>query len=141
MFQKSLWMQDQDLIEEAVAKELSDLTPFLQGLDEQDTVARESLRRRRITTLFIMCYRQNPEITLFGNLLDALVGFEEAMILWRTRHARMVERMIGRRLGTGGSSGVAYLDMTASYRIFLDLWQTRSHFVRATSLPKMKFKQ
>ena len=43
------------------------------------------------------------------------------MILWRTSHARMVERMIGRRIGTGGSSGYDYLDMTTKYKFFVDL--------------------
>jgi len=145
-FQKSLWLNDSERIEAAVEKELSDLRPFFEGEEmtsnqnEEGLKSQETIRRRRIATLFIMCYRQNPEITLYDNLLDSLVGFEEAMILWRSRHARMVERMIGRRLGTGGSSGVAYLDMTTSYRVFLDLWQTRSHFIRATALPKMSLK-
>ncbi len=140
IFQKSLWVQDANLVQKSAEKELSDLVPFLNGEDELDLELREKVRKRRIATLFIMCYRQNPEITLYGNILDALVGFEEAMILWRNRHARMVERMIGRRLGTGGSTGVAYLDSTTQYRVFLDLWQTRSHFIRNTALPKFSFK-
>ena len=51
---------------------------------------------------------------------------EEQLVLWRTRHARMVERTIGRRIGTGGSSGVDYLDQTSRYRIFPELWAVRT---------------
>ena len=51
------------------------------------------------------------------NMDDAVVELEESMVKWR-HAARMVERIIGRRVGTGGSSGVDYLDGTAKYRIF-----------------------
>ena len=60
------------------------------------------------------------------------------MILWRSSHARMVERMIGRRVGTGGSSGVDYLDMTTKYRVFIDLWTVRSILIKKESLPEIK---
>mgnify|MGYP003534758045 CR=1 FL=1 len=49
------------------------------------------------------------------------------MLIFRQRHARMVERVIGRRVGTGGSAGVEYLDQTAlSYRVFKEIWRTRT---------------
>ena len=55
--------------------------------------------------------------------MDATVELEQAMVIWRQRHARMVERVIGRRTGTGGSAGVDYLDQTAlRYRVFGDVW-------------------
>ena len=46
----------------------------------------------------------------------------------------MVERMIGRRMGTGGSSGVDYLDMTLNYRIFTDLWAVRTMLVKRDAI-------
>ena len=46
----------------------------------------------------------------------------------------MVERMIGRRMGTGGSSGVDYLDATTKYRVFVDLWAVRTMLVKRESL-------
>lgn len=59
------------------------------------------------------------------------------MLIWRQRHARMVERIIGRRVGTGGSSGVDYLDQTAlRYRVFTDLWTVRSLLLRKSSVPR-----
>ena len=60
------------------------------------------------------------------------------MLLFRTHHARMVERMIGRRMGTGGSSGVDYLDATTKYRVFVDLWAVRTLLVKRERLPDVK---
>jgi tryptophan 2,3-dioxygenase len=51
----------------------------------------------------------------------------------------MVERVIGRRTGTGGSAGVDYLDQTAlRYRVFADLWAVRTLLVRRDALPKLE---
>jgi tryptophan 2,3-dioxygenase len=63
---------------------------------------------------------------------------EELFVLWRTRHARMVERVIGRRVGTGGSSGVDYLDETARYRIFPELWAVRTLLLPRAILPPLQ---
>jgi len=60
------------------------------------------------------------------------------MLIWRQRHARMVERVIGRRTGTGGSAGVDYLDQTAlRYRVFGDVWAVRSLLLRKETLPPL----
>jgi tryptophan 2,3-dioxygenase len=67
-----------------------------------------------------------------------VVELEELLLLWRNRHARMVERMIGRRVGTGGSSGVDYLDKTANIRIFKDLWAVRTVLLSKRQLPPLK---
>ena len=50
----------------------------------------------------------------------------------------MVERMIGRRVGTGGSSGVDYLDKTTKIRIFTDLWAVRTVLLPAEVLPELE---
>ena len=68
-------------------------------------------------------------------MIDTVVDLEESMILFRSHHARMVERMIGRRMGTGGSSGVDYLDMTLKYRVFTDLWAVRTMLVKRDAIP------
>jgi tryptophan 2,3-dioxygenase len=64
-------------------------------------------------------------------LLEALIEFDERFALWRGRHVRMVERMIGRRTGTGGSSGAAYLQSTLDYRFFPELWEVRTYLGEA----------
>ena len=71
-------------------------------------------------------------------LLDAVAELEQSMLLFRFCHARMVERVIGRRTGTGGSSGVAYLDQTTAYRIFHDLWTVRSLLIRRELIPDIE---
>ena len=60
------------------------------------------------------------------------------MLLFEWHHARMVERMIGRRMGTGGSSGVDYLDMTLKYRIFTDLWAVRTMLIKREAIEDPK---
>lgn len=60
-------------------------------------------------------------------LLEDLIEFDERFLLWRGRHVRMVERMIGHRHGTGGSSGAEYLARTLSHKFFPELWEVRSH--------------
>ena len=50
----------------------------------------------------------------------------------------MVERVIGRRVGTGGSAGVDYLDKTAlEYRVFRDLWAVRTLLLRREAVPPL----
>ena len=65
-------------------------------------------------------------------LLEELIEFDERFMLWRGRHVRMVERMIGHKMGTGGSLGVAYLERTLAYRFFPELWEVRTHLGQGT---------
>ena len=94
-------------------------------------------RRRRAGLLFIESYRSLPLLAWPRKLISKLIELEQAMVLWRASHARMVERMIGRRIGTGGSSGVDYLDMTTKFRVFIDLWLVRSILIKRESLPEL----
>jgi tryptophan 2,3-dioxygenase len=59
-------------------------------------------------------------------LLEELIEFDERLLLWRGRHVRMVERMIGHKAGTGGSPGVDYLQGTLGYKLFPELWEVRT---------------
>ena len=94
--------------------------------------------RARAGLLFIESYRELPLLTWPRTLIDAIVELEEAMVKWRHAHARMVERIMGRRIGTGGTSGVDYLDATSQYRIFKDLWAVRTILVRPDSRPELE---
>ena len=60
-------------------------------------------------------------------LLEDLIEFDERFALWRSRHVLMVERMIGQRPGTGGSSGAQYLRGTLERRFFPELWEVRTY--------------
>jgi len=96
--------------------------------------------RRNAACLFIHAYRDEPLLHWPNTLLDGLLDFEEQLRLWRFRHARMVERMIGLRVGTGGSSGVQYLDATAGerYRVFTPILQARSFLIPRRMLGDLK---
>ncbi len=59
-------------------------------------------------------------------LCERLVDLDEGVQEWRYRHAKMVERTIGTKPGTGGSTGAAYLRETVGRPIFPDLWAIRS---------------
>ena len=60
------------------------------------------------------------------------------MLIFRQRHARMVERVIGRRVGTGGSAGVEYLDQTAlTYRVFKEIWAARTLLLDPERTPQV----
>lgn len=93
------------------------------------------ISRSRAGLLFIESYRELPLLAWPRKLIDSIVELEQSMLLFRSHHARMVERMIGRRMGTGGSSGVDYLDATLKYRIFVDLWSVRTLLVKRDALP------
>tara|TARA_B100001093_G_scaffold162302_1_gene154720 strand:- start:4484 stop:5578 length:1095 start_codon:yes stop_codon:yes gene_type:complete len=94
--------------------------------------------RSRAGLLFIESYRELPLLSWPRKLIDSFVGLEQSMLLFRSAHARMVERMIGRRMGTGGSSGVDYLDATTKYRVFVDLWAVRTMLVKRDVLPDVE---
>eukprot|EP00658_Telonema_sp_P-2_P007318 TRINITY_DN12728_c0_g1_i3.p1 TRINITY_DN12728_c0_g1~~TRINITY_DN12728_c0_g1_i3.p1 ORF type:complete len:247 (+),score=73.40 TRINITY_DN12728_c0_g1_i3:452-1192(+) len=94
----------------------------------------EPINRVRAALLFIESYRELPMLAWPRQLLDQVVELEESMLMFRFSHARMVERMIGRRVGTGGSSGVDYLDSTLQYRVFKDLWKVRTMLIKKDAL-------
>ena len=96
------------------------------------------ISRARAGLLFIESYRELPLLTWPRRLIDAFVELEESMAKWRHDHARMVERIIGKRAGTGGTSGVDYLDATARYRIFKDLWEVRTILVKPQNRPELQ---
>jgi tryptophan 2,3-dioxygenase len=75
---------------------------------------------------FRAIYEHEEQYYALYLLLEDLIEFDERMLLWRGRHIRMVERMIGRKPGTGGSLGVAYLQTTLDRRVFPELWEVRT---------------
>ncbi len=60
-------------------------------------------------------------------LAEAMLDHDEAVSLWRQRHVLMVERQIGSKTGTGGSTGARYLRTTLDKRFFPELWELRSY--------------
>ncbi len=60
-------------------------------------------------------------------LTESLIEYDEMFSMWRLRHVKMVERMIGSKTGTGGSEGAAYLKRTVERTFFPELWELRSY--------------
>ena len=88
--------------------------------------------------LFITIYRDKPAVQPAFRLLAVLMDIDETITLWRYRHALMVERMIGLKIGTGGSSGGAYLWMTAErHRIFSDLFRLSTFLIPRSAVPEL----
>jgi tryptophan 2,3-dioxygenase len=109
-------------------------------LHAEDVPAEERARTRRIRAalVFIESYRELPLLAWPRLLIDTIVDLEEKLVLFRSRHARMVERVIGRRMGTGGSSGVDYLDETTRLRIFGELWAVRTLLLPRDAVPPVQ---
>ena len=88
--------------------------------------------------LFIMLYRDYPLMHLPFELLSALLEIDELLSLWRHRHIHMVQRTIGKRVGTGGSSGAEYLRAAAdSHYVFKELAELTSFLLPRNRLPKL----
>lgn len=97
------------------------------------------LARIRAAMIFIETYRELPLLAWPREVLNELIRLEQRFLIYRQRHARMVERIIGSRTGTGGSEGVKYLDETAlRYRIFRDLWAVRTLMIRPGATPELE---
>ncbi len=68
-------------------------------------------------------YHRDPK---HAEMCERLVDLDEGLQEWRYRHVKMVQRTIGSKMGTGGSSGAEYLVKTLMTPIFPDLWEIRS---------------
>jgi tryptophan 2,3-dioxygenase len=86
----------------------------------------------------INLYRDEPILQMPFNLLMRLVDIDEMLTSWRYRHAQMVLRMLGRKIGTGGSSGYDYLHATAvQHHIFNDLHNISTLLIPRSELPEL----
>ncbi len=86
--------------------------------------------------LLIQLYRDQPVLQLPFQLITALQDIDELMTTWRYRHSLMAHRMLGRKIGTGGSSGADYLKAaTDKHRIFNDLFNLATFFIPRSRLP------
>lgn len=88
--------------------------------------------------LFIMLYRGYPLLQLPFQLLNCLLEIDEQLSSWRYRHVNMVHRMIGTRIGTGGSTGKDYLKAAADkHYIFREIAQLNSFLIERRKLPAL----
>jgi tryptophan 2,3-dioxygenase len=94
--------------------------------------------RAFMAALFINLYRDEPILQMPFRFLSALVDIDEMFTTWRQRHALLAHRMIGSRIGTGGTAGHAYLEATARHhRIFTDLFDLPTFFIPRSAVPPL----
>jgi tryptophan 2,3-dioxygenase len=130
--------QDIERLGARYQREVESTRAFLEAADVPEE-QRPQRSRVRAAVLLIESYRELPLLAWPREVVDAIVALEQAFVIFRQRHARMVERVIGRRTGTGGSAGVEYLDQTAlKYRIFRDVWAVRTLLIREAALPPLE---
>jgi tryptophan 2,3-dioxygenase len=88
--------------------------------------------------LFIMLYRDQPLLHLPYELLNCLLEVDEFMAMWRYRHIHMVQRTIGKRVGTGGSTGADYLRTAAdTHYVYKELAELTSFLLPRNELPAL----
>jgi tryptophan 2,3-dioxygenase len=95
-------------------------------------------RRALQAALFLFLYRDEPAANAGFRMLKALMDMDETLALWRMRHALMVSRMLGRKVGTGGSAGYDYLRATADkHRAYNDLFAIATFLIPRSALPPL----
>ncbi len=75
---------------------------------------------------WLTVYRDVEKYWDLYELAEKLVDIEDSLQQWRFRHMKTVERIIGFKRGTGGSSGVGYLKKVLDHRFFPELWDIRT---------------
>jgi tryptophan 2,3-dioxygenase len=85
-----------------------------------------ALVKRRGSPALLDIFRDRERYGDLFDLCEGLLDHDETFAHWRARHVLMVERQIGSKTGTGGSSGAAYLRTTLGKRFYPELWDVRS---------------
>lgn len=99
---------------------------------------RKLSHKATLNALFIMLYRDHPLLALPFTILTQLMDIDESFTAWRYRHALMAQRMLGSKIGTGGSSGHQYLKRaTENNRAYMDLFNLSTFLIPRTLLPKL----
>jgi tryptophan 2,3-dioxygenase len=79
-----------------------------------------------VEAAWLEVYRNTERWWPLYQLAEKLVDMDDALLTWRHKHIVTVERIIGRKMGTGGTDGVGYLVETLKRRCFPELWSLRT---------------
>ena len=88
--------------------------------------ALKAIIHRKGSPSLVQIFQDREHFADLFSLCEALLDHDETFAEWRSRHVLMVERQIGSKPGTGGSSGARYLRTTLDKRFYPDLWDLRS---------------
>jgi len=110
--------------------------------DRHDELVGRGLRQLSydafLAALLITLYRDEPMFHMPFQLLVALTDIDEGFTAWRYRHALLVQRLIGDKVGTGGTSGHVYLRKAAErHRAFRDLFELPTYCIPRSALPAL----
>ena len=95
-------------------------------------------QRAMLSALFITQYREEPAFNLAWQVINAFAELDEKLTIWRYKHAMMVQRMLGTKIGTGGSSGHDYLRRTTEQnRVFKDFFAMSTYLLPKSALPEL----
>jgi len=95
-------------------------------------------QKAMLSAVFIYLYRDYPALQMPFKILNSLVEVDEKFTTWRYRHAIMVQRILGTKIGTGGSSGHEYLKSTTERnRAFLDLFNLATFLIPKSMIPAL----
>lgn len=89
--------------------------------------------------LIISLYRDEPRFSQPFQIISYLMDIDSLLTKWRYNHVTTVQRMIGSKIGTGGSSGYQYLRSTVSdrYKVFLDLFNLSTFLLPRECIPPL----
>jgi tryptophan 2,3-dioxygenase len=79
-----------------------------------------------VAAAFKAVYERPHDMWDLYEMAEKLVDVDEQYALWRYRHVKVVERVIGFKRGTGGTAGVGYLRQMVDDRLFPELWDVRT---------------
>jgi aminocarboxymuconate-semialdehyde decarboxylase len=96
------------------------------GKLEVTASASEQERFQARARAVLSLYRDEHQHRDWIDVCERLTEFDELVVSWRLRHIQLVERVIGARMGTGGSSGSSYLKLTLDKKFFPELWEART---------------
>ena len=95
-------------------------------------------REAKLAAIFINLFRDEPVLQLPYALLTQLLEIDENFTTWRYKHAIMAHRMLGAKIGTGGSSGHDYLKQaTENNRVYLDFFNLATFLIPRKHMPKL----
>jgi aminocarboxymuconate-semialdehyde decarboxylase len=96
------------------------------GKLKSDGTATERERFEARARAVLSLYRDEHSYRAWIDVCERLTEFDELVVSWRLRHIQLVERVIGIRMGTGGSAGASYLKLTLDKKFFPELWEART---------------
>jgi tryptophan 2,3-dioxygenase len=111
-----------DVSIQALAKAGFEINPAILSRDYTTPYKEDESVRKA----WIEVYRNVESYWDLYELAEKLVDIEDSLSTWRFRHMKTVERIIGNKVGTGGSSGVNYLKKVIDQRFFPELWDIRT---------------